>query len=58
MHLTLVPQKLEVLIEAGKSVVSDLQTEIGHTDKQAMREDLQKRKEVLSGIHIRLSLPA
>ena len=58
MHLTLVPQKLEVLVGAGKSVISDLQTEIGHTDEQAMREDLQKRKEVLSGIHVRLGLPA
>lgn len=58
MHLTLVPQELEVLVGAVKSIISDLQTEIGHTDKQAMRKDLQKRKEILSGIHARLGLPA
>jgi hypothetical protein len=54
MHLTLVAQEHEVLLWSVRSIISDLQTEIGHTDKQAMREDLQKRKEIPSAIHARL----
>ncbi|MBK9305696.1 MAG: hypothetical protein IPM58_01060 [Nitrospira sp.] len=47
MQLEMVPQEQEVLLWAVKSTISDLRTEIGHTDNQAMREDLQKRKEIL-----------
>lgn len=57
MHLSLIPQEHEVLLWAVKTAISDLQTEIGHTDKQAMREGLQRRKEVLSVIHARLGSP-
>jgi hypothetical protein len=58
MQLTLAPQEQEVLLWAVKSAISDLGTEIGHTDNQAMRQDLQQRKQVLSAILNRLSVPA
>lgn len=58
MHLMLAPQEHEVLLWAVKGTISDLGTEIGHTDNQAMREDLQKRKEILSMIHTRLGFSA
>ena len=32
MHLLLIPQAHEVLLWAVKAAISDLQTEIGHTD--------------------------
>lgn len=54
MHLILVPQEHEILLWAVKGTISDLGTEIGHTDNHAMREDLRKRKEILSVIHARL----
>jgi hypothetical protein len=54
MQLMLAAQDQEVLSWAVKSVVSDLGTEIGHTDNQAMREDLQERKGVLLAILDRL----
>lgn len=57
MQLSLMPEEHEVLLWAVKSAMSDLQTEIGHTDKQAMREGLQRRKEILSVIHARLGSP-
>jgi hypothetical protein len=57
MDLMLAPQEQEVLLWAVKGTISDLGTEIGHTDNQAMREDLQKRKEILSIIHARLGFP-
>lgn len=52
--LILVPQEHEILLWAVKGTISDLGTEIGHTASQAMREDLQKRKEILPVIHARL----
>ncbi|MDF0677435.1 MAG: hypothetical protein P0120_24325 [Nitrospira sp.] len=57
MQLELVPQEQEILLWAVKGTISDLGTEIGHTDNQAMREDLQKRKEILSVISARLGVP-
>ena len=54
MQLTPTPQEREVLSGAGKSAILDLGTEGGHTDSQAMRQDLQQRKKVLSGILDRL----
>ncbi|MGE0644345.1 MAG: hypothetical protein AB7P24_11790 [Nitrospira sp.] len=57
MQLSLIPEEHEALLWAVKTAMSDLQTEIGHTDKQAMREDLRKRKEILSAIHVRLGSP-
>ncbi len=58
MQLTLALQEQEVLLWAVKSAISDLGTEIGHTDNQAMRQDLQQRKQVLSAILNRLSVTA
>jgi len=57
MHLMLVPQEQEVLVWAVKGTIADLGTEIGHTDNQVMREDLRRRKEILSVIHARLGVP-
>ena len=57
MHLMLEPQEQEVLLWAVQAALSDLRTEIGHTDNQSMREDLQMRKEILAVIHARLGLP-
>lgn len=54
MQLMLVPQEQEVLLWAVQAALSDLRTEIGHTDNQAMRKDLRMRKEILTGIHARL----
>ena len=44
MQLTLTPQEHEVLLGAIESVISDIGTEVGHTDNQAMRQDLHERK--------------
>jgi hypothetical protein len=54
MQLTLTLQEQEVLSGAVKSAISDLGTEVGHTDNQAMRQGLQKRKKVLLAILDRL----
>ena len=54
MQLTLTPQEQEVLSGAVKSAISDLGTEVGHTDNQTMRQDLRKRKKVLLAILDRL----
>ncbi len=55
MQLTLTPQEQEVLSGAVKSAISDLGTEIGHTDTQAMRQGLQQSKKVLLAILDRLN---
>lgn len=54
MQLTLAPQEQVVLSWAVESAISDLGTEIGHTDNQAMRQDLQERKGILLTILGRL----
>ena len=54
MQLTLTPQEQEVLSEAVKSAISDVGTEVGHTDNQAMRQGLQQNKKVLLAILDRL----
>ena len=58
MQLTLAPQEQEVLSRVVESAISDLRTEIGHTDNQAMRQDLQERKGVLLAILERLGVTA
>lgn len=58
MDLLLVPQEQEVLLWAVEGALSDLRTEIGHTDNQAMRKDLHERKGILTAIHARLGLRA
>jgi hypothetical protein len=50
MQLTLAPEEQEVLSWALKGAISELGTEIGHTDNQVMRQDLQERKGVLLAI--------
>jgi hypothetical protein len=47
MQLTLIPHEQKVLFWTVESLISDLGTEIGHTDNRAMRQDLQERKGVL-----------
>lgn len=54
MQLTLTLEEQEVLSGAVKSAISDVGTEVGHTDNQAMRQGLQKRKKVLLAILDRL----
>lgn len=54
MQLTLAPQEQQVLFWAVESAISDLGTEVGHTDNQTMRQDLRKRKKVLLAILDRL----
>ena len=54
MQLTLTSQEHEVLSGAVESAISDIGTEIGHTDNQAMRQDLQRAKEILLAILNRL----
>ena len=54
MQLTLTPQEQEILLEAVTSAISDVGTEVGHTDNQAMRQGLQKNKKVLLAILDRL----
>ncbi len=58
IQLTLAPQEQEVLSRGVESAISDLRTEIGHTDNQAMRQDLQERKGVLLAILDRLRVTA
>lgn len=58
MQLTLTLQEQEVLLGAVTSAISDIGTEIGHTDNQAMRQDLQKRKKVLLAILDQLRVTA
>jgi len=58
MHLMLAPQEHEVLLWAVNGTISNLGTEIGYTDNQAMGEDLQKQKEILLVIHTRLGFTA
>lgn len=40
-------EESEILSWAVKTAISDLGTEIGHTDSLAMRQDLQERKRIL-----------
>lgn len=56
MQLTLGPEEKEVLSRVVKNAISDLGTEIGHTDSQAMRQDLQAQKQVLLAILDRLGV--
>jgi hypothetical protein len=58
MQLMLTLQEQEVLSGTVKSAISDLGTEVGHTDNQAMRQDLQTRKGILLAILERLRVTA
>jgi len=58
MQLTVAPEEQEVLSWAVKGAILELGTEIGHTDNQAMQQDLQERKGVLLAILDRLKVTA
>lgn len=58
MQLTLTSEEQKVLSEAVKSAISDVGTEVGHTDNQTMRQGLQKSKKVLLSILDRLKVTA
>lgn len=58
MQLTLASQEHEILSWTVRNTISELGTEISHTDSQAMRQDLQERKKILSAILDRLMLTA
>jgi len=57
MDLMLTIQEQDVLGRAIESAISDLRTEIGHTDNEIMRQDLQMRKGVLVTIRDRIGVP-
>lgn len=54
MQLLLEPKEREILSWALKNTVSELGTEIGHTENQEMREDLKERKAALLSLLERL----
>ena len=58
MQLLLEPKEEEILLWALKNTVSDLGTEISHTENQEMREDLKERKAILLAILDRLRVAA
>ena len=55
MDLKLEPKEQGILVWALKSTVSDLGTEIPHTDDRDLHKDLKDRKATLEGILTRLS---
>ena len=57
MNLILAPQELEILLWAVDGTISDLGTEIAHTDNHVMRAGLRERKTILAMIHSRLIAP-
>lgn len=44
----------QALAEALKSFLSELRTEVSHTDRQAYRKQLKDQEEVLKGVMARL----
>ena len=55
MDVTLEPKEHAILVWALQSTVSDLGTEIPHTDNRDLHNDLKERKATLEGILTRLS---
>ena len=55
MGLKLEPKEHGILVWALQSTVSDLGTEIPHTDDRDLHKDLKDRKATLKGILTRLS---
>jgi hypothetical protein len=49
-HLSLDTEAAATLAQALRSYLSDLHTEISHTDAESFREELKRRREVLNGI--------
>lgn len=44
----------QALVEALRSFLSELRTEVSHTDRQAYRQQLKSREEVLKTVLARL----
>lgn len=44
----------QALVEALKSFLSELRTEVSHTDRQAYRQQLKSQEEVLKAVLSRL----
>jgi hypothetical protein len=49
-HLSLDAEAAATLAQALRSYLSDLHTEISHTDAEGFRDELKRRREVLNGI--------
>ncbi|MGD8319470.1 MAG: hypothetical protein PVJ02_03420 [Gemmatimonadota bacterium] len=50
IHLDLDPKEAEVLRKTLETYLSELRTEIAHTDSPSYREGLKERKEVLKRV--------
>lgn len=57
-HLSLDAEAAATLAEALQSYLSDLHTEISHTDTESFRDQLKRRREVLNGIVAQLEQEA
>lgn len=53
-QLELNEREQQALAEALKSFLSELRTEVSHTDRQAYRQALKDQEDVLKGIMARL----
>lgn len=53
-QLELNEREHQALAEALKSFLSELRTEVSHTDRQAYRQALKDQEDVLKGIMARL----
>lgn len=54
LQLELNDQEQRTLSEALQSFLSELRTEVSHTDRQAYRQQLRDQEQVLKGIATRL----
>jgi len=48
--LTFTPEQLQLLIKVLQHYLSELQTEIAHTDKREYRDELKEQKQALMQI--------
>ena len=54
VRLELTPKEAETLLDTLESYMSELRTEIAHTDSADFREGLREKKEILRGVMERL----
>jgi len=54
-RLELTDHERQTLSEALQSFLSELRTEVSHTDRQAYRQQLKAQEEVLKGVFTRLA---
>lgn len=54
-RLELAENELQALREALQSFLSELRTEVSHTDRQAYRQQLRDQENVLKGVLARLA---